>query len=44
VEEVAGDVKVEKRKFDGLLKAMLSTPPLPKSEIETRKRRRKNKA
>ena len=28
------DVKVDKEKFDALLGAMLSTPPLPKSAVK----------
>jgi hypothetical protein len=31
------DVKVDKGKFDALLGRMLSTEPLPKSEVKVRK-------
>lgn len=31
------DVRVDKAKFDSLLRAMLSTPPLPKSEVKVGK-------
>lgn len=34
---VAQDVKVNKDKFDALLKKMLSTPPLPSSEVKVAK-------
>lgn len=40
---VAEDVKVDKSKFDALLNAMVSTPPLPKSEVKTGKRKSKKK-
>jgi hypothetical protein len=30
---MADDVKVDKDKFDALLNKMLSTPPLPSSEV-----------
>jgi hypothetical protein len=33
------DAKVDKVKFDSLLKAMLSTPPLPKSDVRVKKRK-----
>ena len=36
VTDMAKDVKVDKVKFDGLLKAMLNTPPLPKSEVKVK--------
>jgi hypothetical protein len=36
---VAMDVKVDKSKFDALLKTMFSTPPLPKSDVRVRKRK-----
>ena len=29
------DIKVDKSKFDSLLKKMLATPPLPKDEVKT---------
>ena len=35
----ADDVKVDKSKFDALLKAMLSTAPLPRSEVRVKKRK-----
>ena len=35
------DVKVNKDKFDSLLGVMLSTPPLPKSEVKVGKRKPK---
>jgi hypothetical protein len=35
------DVRVDKAKFDGLLRKMLSTPPLPKSEVKAGKRKPK---
>jgi hypothetical protein len=38
---VAEDVKVDKCKFDALLQKMLSTPPLPKSEVKVKKRKPK---
>ena len=31
------DARVDKSKFDALLKAMLSIPPLPKSEVRVGK-------
>jgi hypothetical protein len=37
------DVKVDKAKFDSLLGAMLSTPPLPKSEVKVGKRKPRKK-
>jgi hypothetical protein len=41
---VTKDVKVDKGKFDALLGAMLSTPPLPKSEVKAGKRKPKKKS
>lgn len=38
-----GDVKVDKAKFDTLLRAMLSTPPLPRTEVVTRKSKAKKR-
>jgi hypothetical protein len=35
----ADDAKVDKSKFDALLKAMLSTAPLPRSEVRVKKRK-----
>jgi hypothetical protein len=35
------DLVVEKRKFDSLLKKMLETPPLPKKDVQVRKRKPK---
>ena len=40
---MAEDVKVDKAKFDALLRAMLSPPPLPKSEVKVGKRKPKKK-
>lgn len=34
---MADDVRVDKSKFDALLGAMLSTPPLPSSEVRVAK-------
>ncbi len=36
-------VKVDKGRFDALLRAMLSTPPLPLSEVVTRKPKAKKR-
>ena len=33
---MSDDIKVDKAKFDALLVAMLSTPPLPKSEVKVK--------
>jgi hypothetical protein len=43
------DIKVDKSKFDSLLKKMLATPPLPKDDVKTprsksKKRRREHAA
>jgi hypothetical protein len=39
------DVKIDKSKFDSLLKKMLETPPLPKDDVKTpRSRKKKNSA
>jgi len=35
------DATVDKGKFDGLLRAMLSTPPIPKSELAVRKHKKR---
>jgi len=35
------DAMVEKEKFDALLRGMLSSSPLPKSEVKTGKRKPK---
>jgi hypothetical protein len=36
------EVTIQKEKFDALLKKMLDTPPLPKSEVKaTRKKKKK---
>ncbi len=40
---MADDVKVDKAKFDALLRAMLSTPPLPLSDVVTRKLKTKKR-
>jgi hypothetical protein len=34
---MAKDIQIEKDKFDALLKVMVSTPPLPKSEVKVKK-------
>ncbi len=34
---MSNDVVVNKGKFDGLLRRMLTTPPLPKSEVKVAK-------
>jgi hypothetical protein len=39
---MAQDVKVNKNKFDSLLKKMLATPPLPKDEVKTPRSKPKN--
>jgi hypothetical protein len=36
---VVNDVKVDKSKFDALLNAMLRTPPLPRSQVKTERRK-----
>jgi hypothetical protein len=38
-----GDATVDKTKFDALLKRMLATPPLPKSEVKVEKPKPKKK-
>lgn len=41
------DIAVDKTKFDALLRKMLATPPLPKSEVKVAKpkpKKRKNSA
>lgn len=41
------DIKVDKSKFDTLLKKMLATPPLPKDDVTVAKpkpKKRKNSA
>ena len=40
---MANDVRVDKSKFDTLLRAMLSTPPLPSSEVKVAKPKPKKK-
>jgi hypothetical protein len=37
------DLKWDKAKFDRLLQTMLNTPPLPKSEVQVKKRKPKKK-
>jgi hypothetical protein len=41
---MAQDVKVDKSKFDSLLKKMLATPPLPKDEVKTPRSHKKKPA
>ena len=36
------DVKVDKNKFDTLLKKMLATPPLPKDGVKTPRSKKKS--
>jgi hypothetical protein len=38
---MAQEIKVRKAKFDALLGRMLNTPPLPKKEVQVRKRKKK---
>jgi hypothetical protein len=37
------EIVVNKSKFDALLTRMLNTPPLPKSEVKVRKRKKRGK-
>jgi len=38
---MAQEIKIRKDKFDSLLVRMLHTPPLPKKEVQVRKRKKK---
>jgi len=40
---MAQEIRVRKSKFDALLVRMLNTPPLPKKEVQVRKRKAKKK-
>jgi hypothetical protein len=40
---MAQEIKIRKDKFDSLLVRMLNTPPLPKKEVQVRKRKKKAK-
>jgi hypothetical protein len=40
---VTEEIKVDKKKFDGLLRQMLNTPPLPKSDIPRKRKKKKKK-
>ena len=37
------EIAIDKAKFDALLKKMLTTPPLPKAEIKTKRKAKKRK-
>ena len=37
----ADEIKIDKKKFDALLKQMLKTPPLPREELREKKSKSK---
>jgi hypothetical protein len=39
---MAQEIRVRKDKFDALLVQMRNTPPLPKKEVQVRKRKKKH--